>query len=399
MEEITLSIMDRGPEMHGAIRNALAQFEMQYRAKVNLHILPWTAARQELVKFGLYGNGPDVSEIGTTWVSDLISMNTLRMFTPHEVDQCRGNDDFLPALLECTHLAGETDTWAIPWMAETVLLHYRKDLFQRAGVDPVQGLSSLPQITLTAQKLAAAGVHIPFALPVKENTAIFVQNIASWVWRAGGDFINRDGKAVLFDQPEFIAGVRAYCDLFKTLSSDGRNWVSQFNQWEQVHFHDAALAMGGMWVSRPAVDNPDTLAARNLAVMRLPGISFVGGSNLVIWHKTRKPRTAVDLVNFLSTSPSTIAFARQIGFLPARVRAINSTEIRETPHYTYLVDAVKTGRSFPAIKLWGVIEERLGSALGSIFSKIVTNPESDLDELITTTLSQTARAINRTLAG
>lgn len=396
MEEIDLSIMDRGAATQSAMLNMLAQFEGQYRVHVHLHILPWTAARQELVKFGLYANGPDVSEIGTTWVSDLIAMNTLRMFTPLEVDQCRGNDDYLPASLECTRMAGETDTWAIPWLTETVLLHYRKYLCSSAGINPEKDFNTLTQLNAAAQKLATAGVSIPIALPTKIDRPNLVQDIASWIWRAGGDFINRDGSQVLIDQPEFIAGVRSFCDLYRTLSKDGRKLLEESGIWGAVHHHNAAMAIGGMWVSRPAPENPDSDVA-SMAVTRLPGIPFVGGSNLVIWRSSRKQRAAFDLVNFLSTSPSIIAFARQTSMLPSHIRAINSPEISETPAHSYLVDSLKAGRSFPAVRLWGIIEERLGTALASILSQVLANQDTNLDDLITTTLTQTARNINRTL--
>ena len=133
MDELTLSIIDRGSSSQAALQTALGQFATQSRAHVHVRFQPWTEARQNLGKAGLPNDGSiDIAEVDTAWMSDVIASGTLRPYSAHEVDQCRGNDDYLPALLECTHLVGETDTWAIPWLADTILLHYRKDLFVAA---------------------------------------------------------------------------------------------------------------------------------------------------------------------------------------------------------------------------------------------------------------------------
>ena len=399
MDELTISIIDRGSASLAALQTALGQFAAQSRARVHVRFQPWQEARQSLGKTGFPNDGSiDIAEIDTAWMSDVIASDTLRPYSAHEMDQCRASDEYLPALLECTHLVGETDTWAVPWLADTILLHYRKDLFVSARINPQMGLCNLAELQATAKSLSAAGIHIPIALPCKVYPSNLIRIVASWVWRAGGDFIHRDGKQVLFDQPEFIQGVKDYFHLYQTLSPEGRQTLATVGTQEALFKHNAAMAIGGPWVMQAPSTFPNPEFARNLAVARLPGVPFVGGSTLAIRRGLTCEREAIELVQFLSTSPSIIAYARQAGLAPARLRGINSPELSASPAHAVLVESIRCGRTLPAVKQWSMIEERLGQALSSICSQLLAAPARSADNLITRTLSQTAREINHMLA-
>jgi len=49
------------------IQPLLAEFEAKYHIQVKLRLLTWDAAWSELVKVALYNDGPDISEVGSTW--------------------------------------------------------------------------------------------------------------------------------------------------------------------------------------------------------------------------------------------------------------------------------------------------------------------------------------------
>lgn len=399
MDELTLSIIDRGSSSQIALQTALGQFAAQSRARVHVRFQPWQEARQNLGKSGFPNDGSiDIAELDTAWMSDVIASGTLRPYSAHELDQCRGSDEYLPALLECTHLAGEADTWAIPWLADTILLHYRKDLFVSARINPQLGLCTLAELQATAKSLSAAGIHIPIALPCKVYPSNLIRIVASWIWRAGGDFIHRDGKQVLFDQPEFIQGVKDYFHLYQTLSPEGRQTLATVGTQEALFKHNAAMAIGGTWIMQAPSTFPNPEFFRNLAVARLPGIPFVGGSTLVIRSGLTCEREAIELVQFLSTSPSIIAYARQAGLAPARLRGINSPELSSSPAHAVLVESTKCGRTLPAVRQWGLIEDRLSQALYSICSQLLADPYRSANTLITRTLSQTARELNHALS-
>src|SRR3972149_112001 len=125
MQELELSIMARGKDPAGDIQPLLDQFEAEHPIRVRGTVLTWNTAGAELVKIALYGHGPDVSEIGTTWIGNLISMNALRPFAMSELAGLGGAKAFLLSSWQSSSFIGERDVvCAVPWLADTRLIYY-----------------------------------------------------------------------------------------------------------------------------------------------------------------------------------------------------------------------------------------------------------------------------------
>ena len=93
-QELEFSIMAESP---ANIQPLLDQFEAEHRIRVRLRLLTWDIAWSDLVKVALYRDGPDVSEIGSTWLGDLVAMNALRPFAEQELAALGKPSDFLPS--------------------------------------------------------------------------------------------------------------------------------------------------------------------------------------------------------------------------------------------------------------------------------------------------------------
>ena len=213
MAELELSVMSRGPTTVADLRPLLDEFEAEQRVHVRLRVLSWDTAWADLLKVALYQYGPDVSEIGSTWLSSFVTMDALQPFTGPGAPAARDPSIFVPSLWQCGMLAqraGEPAMpWAIPWWADTRIIYYRRDILERAGVDPARAAFGSPQgLAQTLARLEAAGVPIPWVVPTHQSR-MTIHNVASWVWGAGGDFVAADGRRVLFDQPEAQQGICA----------------------------------------------------------------------------------------------------------------------------------------------------------------------------------------------
>ena len=157
MAEIELSIMARGNDPIGDIRPLIDQFEAEQHSHVRLTVLSWETAWTELVKVALYGHGPDVSEIGTTWIGNLVAMNTLRPFAPAELNVLGGSAAFLPSSWQSSIVLGEKEVCAVPWLADTRLIYYRRDLLDKAGVEAATAFTSPQHLALTLGRLRDGG--------------------------------------------------------------------------------------------------------------------------------------------------------------------------------------------------------------------------------------------------
>ena len=95
----------------------------------------------------------------------------------------------------------------------------------------------------------------------------------------------------------------------------------------------------------------------------VPGVPFVGGSNLAIWEHSRRAKEASELVRFLSSRPVQATTVPQAGLLPVRLDVVNDPPFTTDPLYQVLSQGLKTGRGLRATYLWGLAESKLVAAL------------------------------------
>src|SRR5262245_17847235 len=107
----------------------------RYSSEYEITVIPWERAWEEMVRVAVYNLGPDVWQIASPWVSNFVSMNALRPFTPGEVAALGGPSVFLPAAWQVGLGGNQSDVWAIPWSTDTRVIYYWSDLLEQAGVD------------------------------------------------------------------------------------------------------------------------------------------------------------------------------------------------------------------------------------------------------------------------
>jgi len=395
MTELELSIMAEGEYGGDSLRPLLDEFEARYRIHVRLRVLSYETAWQQLVKFALYGHGPDVSQVGSTWISNLVGMNALRPFTDHELAYGDMPSIFLPTIWQ-----NSRPVWAVPWMADVRLIYYRRDWLNQAGIDAATAFDSPQSLDQTLARLRAHGVALPWAMPT-ERTLLTMHSIASWVWHAGGDFVRPDGKGVLFTTDETLKGLRAYFDLYPYLLSAPRP-LGDPQASDLLLTGQAAVTLSGPWtwlegvLSQDSASSPITPTTVGLA---LPlGIPFSGSEYLVVWESTGHPAAALQLIYFLTSHQVQVAYPRSAGLLPVRHDVLSGPPFTDDPAYQVMARALGVGRSFPLFTRWGLIEDHLVDALGQIWADILSQPDPDVGAILRGQLEPLAHRLNLSLA-
>ena len=118
--KMTLSTMAHSAEGTASLQAELVQFEKQNGMAISFQELDYRTGWSEFMRMSIYGGSPDVSEIGTTWVHDFVSMNTLRAFSVSELRGLGGTEVFVPGVLKSGTNLGEV--WAIPWLTDVSLV-------------------------------------------------------------------------------------------------------------------------------------------------------------------------------------------------------------------------------------------------------------------------------------
>jgi multiple sugar transport system substrate-binding protein len=395
VEEIELSMMSYvAPDQ---LADLLRDFEAQHRVHVRLQRWEWETSWSEIMKVALYGHGPVVSEIGSTWAASLAVMNVLRPFNGMEVAAMGKAAAFLPAAWNSGLMPGDPNPAAIPWLSETRAIYYRRDLFQQAGLADITRFESNAHLEDTLKTLQGHGLSA-WTMPTRATLNTF-HNMTSWVWGAGGDFVDAAQRQVTFAEPAARAGIAAYFGLHRFLAPDARRLTVEESEARFLQ-GQTAMTISGPWLYLSPELPRTQQVAETTGVAMLPGVPWVGASHLVVWKHAapRQVRLAVELVRFLTSMTAQVASSTHTGMLPVLPEALNAPAFVNHPVYQVVGRGLLHGRSFPAMRLWGLIEEKLTAALGSLWAKVLTaEPGASLDALIRAELEPLAARLNKTL--
>ena len=379
----------------------LNDFMQQAKCSVKVDRLSWEEAWPKILGYGLYGGGPHISQIGSIWTSTLVSMNVLRPFSANEIAPLGGVEAFFRSTWQDAALTDNTSAWAIPFYGFTYLVLYRRDLLRRAGVDEKTAFSTAANMRETLEKLKSAGIPSPFVLPSGSPYRSRIHILASWIWGAGGDFINPEGRHVLFAEPEALNGMEEFFELYRYLDDIDHNLTYEKCGIAFATGDAAATIIGSSartvlkeWHTREVVDN--------LGVAVVPGVPWVGGANLVIWKETRmhpeSEQAALALLKFLSTSASQTKLAQASSLVPSRVDAMEQLDYHYVPLKSAINQSLLKGRSYHPVPLWVRIMSELRKTFDSITTEVVSFPERKVREILDSHLTPLAERFNLMLS-
>lgn len=336
-------------------------------SRLNLELkvdaVPWTRFWQFIQNKTLFKSGLDLSEVGTTWLAALIGANAVRPFSSKEIRQFGGESSFSDTAWKRT-AESDKQRFSIPWMTDTRVIYYWKDLLKIVGIDGEHAFDSITEMNRTLFTLHAAGIPAWGAPAFACNNT--VHQAASWIWATGKDFISRDKKRVLFCDDDVLEGLAAYFNLhrFMPFYFESINALSSAFIEKRV-----AVVMDGPWLLNKIVDQS---ATTNIGVSLPPGPPFVGGSNLVIWDfiSNDKLAPALELIGQLTSIRQQYRLSKSNGLLPVRNELLQRPPYTNNPHYQTLKKAEAGGRHFPNINLWGPLENSLVQAFGLVWREI-----------------------------
>jgi multiple sugar transport system substrate-binding protein len=393
-EEIKFLAWCRSIESEKQLMDSLAVFDATHPGvKTSVNIPVPVQMWPEIVRTALYEYNTDLGEVGSTYIESLSGMNSLRPFTENEVLSFGGESVFVKAVFEAG-LDRKKQLWAIPWRADSRVIFYRRDLFAKAGIKEENAFQTPAHMEQTLQALQASGVEIPLTLGTASAHALTTFT-ACWVWGAGGDYINQDGTEVTFDSSKAKKGFYDYFTLGRYLALSARKLDIASS--DQLFCEGkAAVTYAGTWLTEAIDQTGSSLVKENLGVALPPGIPIVGGTHLVIWKRSIRERTTLDLIRFLTSKETLIGYPKSIT-IPARLDALSDEVFSGNVIYKTFNEAIQKGRSVPPLPLWALVEDRLGKTLLQIWEKIHNDPHVNLEGLIADSIDALAKRLSPTL--
>jgi ABC-type glycerol-3-phosphate transport system substrate-binding protein len=379
----------------------LAQFRKQTGIEVKLTRMEWSDAWGQLINISTHGQGADISHVGSTWVSSLVSMNALRSIPSYVVTKIGTEDSFIHSTWQSVMMEGERNAWALPLSTYTYAVVYRHDLLAQAGLDgatafatPLAFEESICKLEeLNCAEHAWLMPYVPF--PYSD----FVHTAASWVWSSGGHLLDNRGKQVLFDSPATLAGLKSYFKLLRRVPKVEYLGIDQCMDMLIQGKAAAVLTDTRYLLSQLDEDSPEV---KNIGTASLMSIPWSGGGNLVIWRHTYgypdRLEAAFKLAEFLTRKSTMLEVGRRAHILPARVDALDELIPRDHPLRPVMIQLVSSARTYRSIPLWRRIENQFGQELSVVATSIFENQDADLDPLLSETMGRLTHRLNLTLA-
>lgn len=350
--------------------------------------IPWQIMWSFLQR-NLIGSDPlDVSEVGSTWIGSFSDIDALAEIDPVDIVEIGGPERFVSSAWKSASLINDSRILSIPWMVDTRVVFYWKDILEQAGIDEATAFNTPAQMEDTLAKLKAASLPT-LAIPTFAVTNT-VHQIASWLWSTGHDFLTPDAVATSFCNEEAIEGIISYFELSRYLT---RKYDSLDIVLEAFETKKAAVMISGPWFLRHAkLRGAKEKFLRNLGVALPPGPPFVGGSNLVVWKKPGKASSSdvIDWVRHLTSSDIQRQVCASTGLLPAVQDVLNKANGND-PFQPVFAEALAKGKPLPQVAFWGAIEAELVRVFGKIWSDLKEDPRYTVRSVVMTHLEPMAK--------
>lgn len=353
--------------------------------RVNVTVLNWESAWGKITAAAASGQGPDLLELGTTWVAAISSMGALEPLSASQQAEVGGDKAFFPAVWGTTHRYDDKTIYALPWYADARAAFYRTDVFKKAGVNPrdaflnwgsfKQAMQKINGIEIDGKKLAALGY------PGKNDWNV-VHNLAPWIWNAGGDLLSADRHHSAINSPEALQAITYYTSFaaeglmpLSALEKDSTQIENGFTNGQYSVIFTGPWMLKQMSTPKAKGGKMETLAAHNFGVAPYPaGLkgnqTFFSGSDIAIMKSSKNKDEAWKLLSYLVSHDAEVTYSKMSGMLPTRLDAANDPSLTADPHYAEFLAQIKNGRHYPSIPAWGPLESVYLKNIGNTFDLV-----------------------------
>jgi multiple sugar transport system substrate-binding protein len=404
---LTLWTMPNSPKPKEDLDKMIAPFTAKTGVNVDVQEVGWDVQFDRIRNAAVSGEGPDITQAGTTQVPFFAALGGFNDLSSN-VEDIGGEKAYAPGIWSTTKVEGQDGVWAIPWFTEARSIYYRKDVLEKAGVDPATAFKDLDSFkaTLQAIKDKVPGIQ-PFGAPGKKAFDL-VHNVMPFVWDSGGAELSDDAKKSTINTPEAQTGVEFMGGLIQDglfdksqLERDGTQVENQFKGGK------LAVWIGGPWVlgsiTRTDDENWDATARENVGVAPMPtgpggkAYTFVGGSDLMMLKSSKHPNEAWALMKFLSEDQTQKDYANLLGMFPARLDPQQQVGDSDENHKAFF-EAIQSGRTYAPIPQWGQIENAYKTRFGNILDSAAGVGKSYNAESVKSQLDAAAKEADGLLA-
>jgi len=377
---IWLITSSNDPEILSYYYDQFSRFEKITNVKVKLENITWERIYTALVEGFKYNTGPDVLQIGTSWVKVFTHMGYLA--------QVPENIRVKPAInkginLLCSYKGLQ---YAVPWKADTIIMAGRKDYMTEIGIkeSDVRDWEGLKEVCEEIKKMKQVDSRIPnplsIALQPERDT---LQRFYSILWSRGWEFpdLKKMPEKILtddlvIDTIKYFAELKIICD--KSVKDTDKH-PYQVN--EDFYLHGSSVFYLGSWYGIVERVNSND-SSMNYCVLPFPSsteqsCSYGGGSVLGVSSRSQNKEDAWKLVEYLSSEDFMRRWVDEINNVPAFEDKFWEKRF-EDERIRIMYEQTINSKIYPLHPAWIAIENELIKGVYYIIKELIKRRNTEL---------------------
>src|SRR6185503_16463683 len=350
-KQLTLAVVS------GVEGEALKQAARDYETQTGMHIeiaeFPYTNLfEKELIDLKSRTGAYDVIMLDDPWFPRFANENVLTELTPllQKPGQSGPDSDFVEASLNvCRHPFQTGALYALPYVGNSQLFFYRKDLFEKYILKSPVTWDNVLLAAKTIQEKETGSKTYGYVMRAAQGNAA-VADFMPIFWAFGGEMFDANGKPTV-NSPEGIAALEFMLELGK-YSPPG---YASFNADEVgAHLLQGTAAMSinwPVWIS-PFSDPSRSKVTGKMTFTTLPGAKRSGQAEIGNWliaipRDAKNSDAAIDFLLWATTANEMKRSALR-GNPPTRTSVFRDPElVGRFPSYPAQLRSLETSRPRP----------------------------------------------------
>lgn len=375
-EKIQLSFWQfwTDPEVKPTIESLVSEFEKQNpNIKVTLTDLTWSDGHEKIVVSFSSKTAPDVLELGSDWVPEFSSEGVLLDVT-EEAEKIK--EDYLM----WEPVTYKTRIFGFPWILDTRVLFYNKELMKKVGLNPEKPPQTWDELLEYSKKINSLKPKAyGFGANSFERHRLY-KKFLPFFWSNGGKILNNSWTESQINSKEGVEALEYYKKLTQAGIMDTQRNLDEIFKKNQIGF----LISGG-WLLQDIKENHPEL---DFGVTLMPkpkkdkGISasFAGGEYLVISKDSKHKKEALEFIKFMIKKDNCLELCKNIGSAsPSAKDASLDPYYKDNKYLSVFQNQLRYAISPPPHPQWVYIEEIIEKAVENVMYDKKT-PQQALDE-------------------
>lgn len=353
--------------MSEGLDDFVTDFEEESGITVDVQSIPWDSAHDKLLTAVASGKGPDVLQIGTTWVAEFAEADTFMDISEYIDDyENLAPDNFYDSAIGTTEFDGKTI--GIPWYVDTRALFYRTDILEEVGYP--NGPETWDDMIDASRKLADRGEdQYAIDLPTTDPQFPFIL-----AWEHGWNY-DIDKGAESFDSENFKEAIELHHLFYEeglSQMGEGKEFFQAFSNGSKPMFFSGPWDIGTIKDRAPEIEGKWNVKVMPTAENNK---SMMGGAHLSVFANSEKVDQSLEFINWMADPETQVKWYETKSELPANKEAWQDPVLANDGLVSTFGEQLESTQPLPLIPEY----ERLGNEILNVLEEI-NRGGADIDQ-------------------